>query len=382
MLAMRQMEIPSSRVSEPVSQTAAPAINLRGATVLLHDSLAPRGQDASLGSLQKDQLALSRAQHRLQVGIYVDNNYGLDFDIPAYSSSGRLWLIWQQPLQSLLESSGMNVEDLLVILNRIDGPSRGSLKSTSTAPIKLSGDRYLQSFSFDGKFKIDRVQLQFYPFNSLGLPLIIEAADPLGKLHFSNFRLLPDVKDSGMGQLKEISGWINEGWSFAEYRHRMLSGFGLNPRESSSEQSQVVFESVYRTSTWAAFWELLQPVGVVLGMTILISKIDRQVWELRAGAPLTILLTLVFLQQGYKDSLPPLPYLTFLDKVYVMAYLMSFLSFVFALWSCRRESSLQLLPDGKERLREQQRLDRLDLIFPVLLIISGSVAVVASWVWR
>ena len=378
-VAIHRLEIPASRVTDPVLQTSAPTVTLRGASVLLTDSYQPRGRTASLEELRADQINLSRVANRIEVGVHINNNFQLDFDIPAYSSNGTLWLKWTPALQQQLAARNLQVQDLLVLANLMDDQTRGALRPAMPEPQKLADGRLLQQFTFTGKFKIDRLDLHRFPFNSLALPLILEADDPGGVFNFNNLRLLPDTEDSGLGQFKDISGWINEGWSLAEFRHRVRSDFGEGSDSRSVDHSQVVFESVYRTSTWASFWKLLQPMSVVLAMTVLIPKIDRRQWDLRAGAPITILLTLVFLQQGYKADLPPLPYLTFLDRLYVFAYLTALTSFIFGLWSCRRETVLRELPEGPERHREDARLDRLDQLFPTLLIFSGVAVVALAW---
>ncbi len=380
LVAIQNLEIPNSKVSDPVVQTAAPSVTMRGASVLVNEAIQPRGRPASLKELRDDQLQLSRAPHRLQVGVFVNNNFELDVDIPAYSSNGRIWLKWDPALQQELSKRNQRIQDLLVLANRMDDQIRNGLQPATPEPLTLEDGSLLQQFGYKGTFKIDRLDLRTFPFNSLALPLIFEADDPSGNLNFQELRLLPDTEDSGLGQFKDISGWINEGWSIAEYRRRINSDFGQASDGRSVEHSQVVFESVYRTSTWASFWKLLQPVSVVLAMTILIPKIDRREWDLRAGAPITILLTMVFLHQGYKQSLPPLPYLTFLDRIYVFAYITALVSFLFSLWSCRREAALRELPEGPEREREDARLDRLDHIFPTALVLTGILVVALAWV--
>ena len=68
-------------------------------------------------------------------------------------------------------------------------------------------------------------------------------------------------------------------------------------------------------------WNLLAAVAllVVMAMVLLVFKVRPDEQDARAGIPVTVLLTLVFLQQTYRDELPQLPFLTFLDQVYVIA---------------------------------------------------------------
>ena len=63
---------------------------------------------------------------------------------------------------------------------------------------------------------------------------------------------------------------------------------------------------------------------VVITSIVLITKITT---DFRIEQPIAVLLTLIFLQDGYRQPLPPLNYLTYLDKIYAIAYLLTFVSF-------------------------------------------------------
>jgi hypothetical protein len=89
------------------------------------------------------------------------------------------------------------------------------------------------------------------------------------------------------------------------------------------------FEISYGTSSWSSFWRLLLPLSVLMAMVLLVFKVRPDEQDARASIPVTVLLTLVFLQQTYRDKLPDLPFLTFLDQVYVVAYVVTLAAFVF-----------------------------------------------------
>jgi len=57
------------------------------------------------------------------------------------------------------------------------------------------------------------------------------------------------------------------------------------------------------------------------------TKLESSLWEVRLTLPVTVLLTLVFLQQSSNAELPDHPYLTFIDEVFVVAYLLTLGSF-------------------------------------------------------
>ena len=116
-----------------------------------------------------------------------------------------------------------------------------------------------------------------------------------------------------------------------------------------------------------------------MAMVLLVFKVPPVLQDARAGIPVTVLLTLVFLQQTYRAELPQLPYLTFLDQVYVIAYVVTLLAFGLVLWNGRRYAELEDMPAGAPRLRLEQRLYRLDELWPLLVVLFTTLAVLICW---
>ena len=79
---------------------------------------------------------------------------------------------------------------------------------------------------------LDQASFRHYPFMSVSLPLLIEANDLDGSLSYEQLRLEPDIRNSGMGFNARILGWLNQGWSIAEYRHQYATNFGQGGSES------------------------------------------------------------------------------------------------------------------------------------------------------
>lgn len=377
---VRRLELPASRIGGQLVQTASPRVSMRGASVQGLEEGLQRGIDPGLRALERDQLALSSAPYKVQIGVFAINNYDLDLSAPGFSSSGLTWVTWEEPLEIFMRSHALSIRDLIQPINLLDSDVKDAFIPATSAPEKLGGNRYKQTFHYHGRFKIDQLDLRRYPFNSLTLPLIFEISDPTGELNYSNARLLPDTGGSGLGQLKDINGWINEGWSVAEFRQRYESSFGQASVPPPTQFSQAIFEAIYRTSTWGSFWRLIQPLAVVLIMLTLVAKVDRKEWETRVGAPATVLLTLIFLQQDYRVSVPVLPALTFIDKLYVFAYLVSLATFVLSIWSCRRDYlATHSITDPDLQATEYQRLDRIDALFAPLTILAALVFTVLAW---
>jgi len=92
-----------------------------------------------------------------------------------------------------------------------------------------------------------------------------------------------------------------------------------------------------------------------------------------------VLLTLVFLQQTYRDHLPDLPFLTFLDQVYVVAYVITLVAFILVIWIGRRYADMEALEEGQARENLKQRLEDLDSSWPLVMVLFTGTAVATCW---
>jgi hypothetical protein len=101
--------------------------------------------------------------------------------------------------------------------------------------------------------------------------------------------------------------------------------------------------------------------------------------DARASIPVTVLLTLVFLQQTYRTDLPILPFLTFLDQVYVVAYVVTLVAFVLVIWIGRRYADMEALEDPEAQAALKGRLEHLDSSWPVVVVLFSSLAIAVAW---
>lgn len=122
------------------------------------------------------------------------------------------------------------------------------------------------------------------------------------------------------------------------------------------------------------------PLIVVMAMVLLVFKVRADEQDARAGIPVTVLLTLVFLQQTYREELPDLPYLTFLDQVYVLAYVVTLVAFILVIFIGRRYRELEDMPDGTEKTLREHQLQRLDEIWPITVVFFSSISVFCCWI--
>ena len=345
---------------EMLRLTSAPHITNEFKDVL------PRGKPLQGAEILRDAELLEKAPYKIHTGLYVINNFGLDLEKPSFSSKGYIWMRWQQPFQDYLEESDLELVNVVSLENDIN-PETSQITALRDVQVYDDGS-YGQGFLYTGEFYIDNLDLRRFPFNSVSLPVVLEVEDPIGDLTYENLRLIPDLRDSGIGLYSNLFGWLAKGWSFGEFRHHFASGFGVSLQDE--EYSQLIFDVSYQRSTSSAFWTLIQPLLVVMSSIVLITRV---LTEFRLEIPIAVLLTLIFLQDGYRSDLPNLPYLSFLDSIYVIAYIVSIVSFGLVLYL----EDLKLQRDGlsasDEIQRMSRRITRLERIWPpvCLLVMVG-----------
>ena len=338
-----------------------------------------RGESLSGGEIQADIDALDDAQYHVKIGVYSNSTYDLDLSIPSFSSNGYVWMRWKQPLQDYLEANDTDLQEHISLLNALLSDADPVLHPVQDKPAILSDGTYYQLYTYVGRFYIDRASFRHFPFLTISLPIAIEADDVAGGLGYGTLRFEPDSRNSGMGLYAGtgIIGWLSRGWSIAEYRHNYATNFGLGGLDR--DYSLILYDITFGTSSWSSFWRLMLPLLVVMVMVLLVFKIRPDEQDARAGIPVTVLLTLVFLQQVYRGELPDLPFLTFLDQVYVIAYVITLLAFVLLVWIGRRYADMESMPLGEVRDNLSKRLEFLDEVWPLSMVLFCSIAVVTSW---
>lgn len=338
-----------------------------------------RGESLGMVETAEDMQALEQARFHVRLGVYANSTYDLDLSVPSFSSNGYVWMRWDQSLQDYLDSEGVQLHEQVQLINALLSDADPVLTPVREDPVKMADSSYYQLYTYIGRFYIDRASFRHFPFLTISLPIAIEVDDVDGLFGYKNFRLEPDIQNSGMGLYAGtgIIGWLSRGWSVAEYRHNYATNFGLGGAEG--DYSLVVYDITFGTSAWSAFWRLMLPLVVVMVMVLLVFKVRPDEQDARAGIPVTVLLTLVFLQQVYRDELPDLPFLTFLDQVYVIAYLVTLIAFVLLIWIGRRYADLEGMPPGDLKDKLYHRLELLDEVWPLLMVVFCTFAVSFAW---
>ncbi len=318
------------------------------------------------------------APMKVKVGLYATNNFEIDPNTPSFKSIGYVWFKWRDDLQDYLTKNQLEIQKVMVPINLLDIPesSDNVFTPTSSEPIRLADGSWYLTGSYSGTFYIDDTDFRHHPFARLNLPIMIEADNIM--LDYNRLRIEPDLRGSGIGQFVNTSvEWVNTGWTLNSYRHQYDTGFGFD--EEASSYSQLVFDTKYATNTWTSFWKVLVPISIVMAMIVGATKLDPVHYDVRLTMPVTVLLTLVFLQQGHDGDLPRLSYLTFLDEVYLVCYILTLGSFSLMLWACRRYYYAMGIKDKERRELELRRLDKSDDYWPTYVILAATISIAISW---
>lgn len=272
----------------------------------------------------------------IRIGAYIENIYIFSADHKTFDADGWIWLIWPEPIQNFLESRRIAPDKLLNFVNQINDWDF-NLEPLHEHPIRQNDGSYYQKFKFSGHFYANDLNFRKYPFQNLKLPLVFELAEIEQTPDMPAMHLAPAATASGVGAYIDIMGYKTTAFNIVTASHEYATHFGLEDAEAPSIQTrQISFVTTYRQSINAALLTLFLPLVTVMALVLFAPLLSASLWDIRLGIPPTALLTLIFLQQSYRDKLPQLPYATYLDMIYNSCYLVNLIMFGLFLWGSNR----------------------------------------------
>jgi hypothetical protein len=301
---------------------------------------------------------------RIEVGMHIKNIYNLSLKDKTFNADGWFWLKWPESIQQQIEADQIPINQLVELVNQVETYD-SNLEADSNAPQKLSGGRYLQVFRFSGKFYDDYQNLRKFPFEKLELPIIVEVRPSQFSMGSKGVVLVPKLNAMELqGDSANINGYALEESKSSSAIHVYRTSFGEEGNEKAGEFSMASFEVSYRTNDWASFYRFVLPWMAVMVILMLAPNLEGNLNDLRLAIPSTALLTLVFLQEGAHSNLPPLDYLTYLDKLYLFGYLVSTAEFCLFVWS----TNLVSRASTEEQTAVMDRINRVDLTYQLCSI--------------
>tara|TARA_Y100000589_G_C27131689_1_gene620844 strand:- start:198 stop:1361 length:1164 start_codon:yes stop_codon:yes gene_type:complete len=286
---------------------------------------------------------LNNTLHVLQTGIFIDKIYNLDKRNKTFSANGWIWIKWKgdKNISGWNEESRKSPIKTLVFYNGIDLNDFYKGKTSQSKIYVTDGWNY-QSRPFSGKFTWDRVDYRKFPFEDIDLPIEISTSDHWltevilsGKKERKNSKVAPDFG---------LPGYKFKSFEVKDMKRIFLTSYGLDEEASldfnnpnKSEYSFLISNMSFSRSFSSSIWNLFVPLITVLLVAIFSLLIDPRNNEPKIALPASVLLVLVFLQEGYKNLLPDsISYLTFMDYLYAWSYFLTLLVFIDALYSTNK----------------------------------------------
>lgn len=245
---------------------------------------------------------------KVNVGIYAQNIYELNASSNTYYLDFYLWFRWKGKIDPITNLEFMNgVEDWGRIIEPAY-PEPKKLKDGSLYQVMRVESRFREPFEFSR-----------YPLDEQRLGVTFEnAVYSLDELVY-----IADQKESGYAADLTVPGWKIRNSEIKTLFHRYPSNFGdLDQESNRSVYSTVRFEIHISRPISFFTWKLLLPLFVVLFSSWGSLLLYPVYVDSRIILPTTALLTIVFLQQSYSDSLPDVGYLVLLDKIYALVYVL------------------------------------------------------------
>ena len=280
----------------------------------------------------------STPDRTIDLGVHIENVHQLSLKDKVYWMEGWYWLKWPEAIDKIIKANKIPLEQIVEFANIVE---EVNLTETldSTDPLFMTKEgRYYQSVRFSGRFYVNDLDLRRYPFVHIVLPLTIETEPDSLSCYPSGppcvaLKPEPDVAKTMVGQFADINGYDLKAAIVEPFLHQYNTTFGLG---GLSAFNCVNFNLVYKSNFIAALAQFILPLLVIIGIVLASPTLPAAMGDVRLAIPTTALLTLIFLQQGYQGNLPSLSYLTFLDWLYLYAYLMSIVVFILFCWSTNR----------------------------------------------
>jgi hypothetical protein len=308
-------------------------------------------------------------EKRIYAGLHIENIYDLSLKERVFMAEGWYWLKWSDTVNAILKQNQIPQEKIIDFTNQVEASSM-VVQADQPSPERLDNGYLWQLFRFSGKFYIEDLELRGFPFDVLTLPIILElqpdvlSCYPGNRYGCISLVLDKDAKGGALGQYVGLNGYKTLGTESQEFLHQYASNFGQGNLSAFGSIRQNV---IYRTDFSAAFWSYVFPLLVLVTVVVIAPSLPGALGDVRLAIPTTVLLTLIFLQIGYKADLPALAYVSYLDWLYIYAYIVSASLFILFCWGTNAHAAACAQGNEESVLR---RINRVDLIVQAVVVVG------------
>ena len=281
----------------------------------------------------------------MKIGFYPVSVHQLDVANCTYYIDTYCWLRWKGEIDPT---------KTIEFVNMVEDWGR-QLSFLLPTPKREADGSFYQIMRMEGRFN-QPFSLSDYPLDHQRLSIKVEDQT----YGMDRLAYVIDTTNSGVGDLVRIPGWNLVGWKAETFAHDYQTTFG----DESTHQVYSMAKFSIEISRPVNFflWKLLLPLFMVIIAAIASLLIRPQLLGERAALPAAALLSAIFLQKSYSDSLPDLGYLVLMDQIYLIAYPVIILTLIRVIYAYLH------VEDAK--ITQVRRVHRTDLqLFCLLLLV-------------
>ena len=101
-----------------------------------------------------------------------------------------------------------------------------------------------------------------------------------------------------------------------------------------------ILKLTLKRSVSSSFFRYILPLLTGVSVLILTENLTNKYQEIKVATPPTVLLTFIFMQNGYQNEIPQLSYVTYMDKLYFLSYFLAVLQLANALVSVGKRNKI------------------------------------------
>lgn len=240
---------------------------------------------------------------QVKIGFYPVAIYDLDQSSNTFYADAYVWMRWRGEIDP---SATIEFTNMVEEWGKLQEP-------LSEEPSELPDGSKYQQFRVEGRF-VQPFSLADYPLDRHSLQIKVEDTTH----GIQDLSYVIDDQSSGVSNTLEIPGWKLKGWRGETLKHDYGTNFG--EIEQPSSYSVANFSLVIERPLSFFIWKQMLPLVIVVMAALVALLLNPRAIDARLALPLGALLSAIFLQKGYADTLPDLGYLVFMDKIYLIAY--------------------------------------------------------------
>lgn len=289
------------------------------------------------------------------VGTYVRELVQVDIALNRFVVDFDMWMKWSGPIDPT---------STWVFSNQIETWSQ-SKTALSETPILLPNGQQYQSYHIQATFA-SYLDFRAFPLDTHDLPMLLrDSKYPASQLVYA-----VEPESAGITDSPEL---ILGGWKMSQpptatiSMHQVNSGLGMPAVSESLESVYTYMMYVERPAAGYLLPEIL-PITIVMLMVILVFLMSPAKLDTRVAVASAALISAVLLHLAALAELPHAAYVTLLDKIYILSYVVILATFLESICAARIYKSR-----GPEYAK---RIDRYSAAGVVVLLVGGVILLI------